>query len=144
MYKFFFEERMPVDAAAGLRVFLVEDGKQTRKVMAALLSTIGDFTVVGSAGTEAEANLWLKENDEGWDLAIVDLVLEEGTGLGVLPRTRSRLPGSRVVVFSDFVTPGTRNHCVALGADAVFHKSGELSAFIQYCSNLAREPHGQT
>jgi response regulator of citrate/malate metabolism len=115
---------MPVDAAAGLRVFLVEDGKQTRKVMAALLSTIGDFTVVGSAGTEAEANLWLKENDEGWDLAIVDLVLEEGTGLGVLPRTR--------------------NHCVALGADAVFHKSGELSAFIQYCSNLAREPHGQT
>jgi DNA-binding NarL/FixJ family response regulator len=49
-----------------------------------------------------------------------------------------------VVVFSDFVTPGTRNHCVSLGADAVFHKSSELTAFIQYCSNLAREPHGQT
>jgi len=136
---------MPVDdAATALRVFLVEDGKQTRKVMAALLSTIGDFRVVGSAGTEAEANLWLKENVDRWDLAIVDLLLEEGTGLGVLPRTRGRPAGSRVLVFSDFVSPGTRNHCVALGADAVFHKSSELPAFIQYCSNLAREPHGQT
>jgi len=136
---------MPVDdAATALRVFLVEDGKQTRKVMAALLSTIGEFQVVGSAGTEAEANLWLKENADLWDLAIVDLVLEEGTGLGVLPRTRGRAPGSRVVVFSDFVSPDTRNHCVSLGADAVFHKSSELTAFIQYCSNLAREPHGQT
>jgi DNA-binding NarL/FixJ family response regulator len=135
---------MPVDAAASLRVFLVEDGKQTRKVMAALLSTIGDFTVVGSAGTEAEANLWLKENAGEWDLAIVDLVLEEGTGLGVLPRTRGRAPGTRVLVFSDFVTAATRNHCISLGADAVFHKSGELAAFIQYCSNLAREPHDQT
>jgi len=133
---------MPADTATVLRVFLVEDGKQTRKVMAALLSTIGDFEVVGSAGTEAEANLWLKENAGHWDLAIVDLVLEEGTGLGVLPRTRDRPSGSRVVVFSDFVTPGTRNHCVTLGADAVFHKSSELPAFIQYCSNLAREPHG--
>jgi DNA-binding NarL/FixJ family response regulator len=134
---------MPFDAAAPIRVFLVEDGKQTRKVMAALLSTIGDFQVAGSAGTEAEANLWLKENAGNWDLAIIDLVLEEGTGLGLLPRTRDRAPGSRVVVFSDFVSPGTRNHCVALGADAVFHKSGELPAFIQYCSDLAREAHGQ-
>jgi DNA-binding NarL/FixJ family response regulator len=134
---------MPVDSAAALKVFLVEDGKQTRKVMASLLATIGDFTVIGAAGTEAEANLWLKENVGAWDFAVVDLVLEEGTGLGVLPRTRERAPGSRVVVFSDFVPPGTRNHCISLGADAVFHKSGELAAFIQYCSNLAREPQGQ-
>ena len=134
---------MPVDATVSLRVFLVEDGKQTRKVMAALLATIGDFSVIGSAGTEAEANLWLQENAGAWELAVVDLVLEEGTGLGVLPRIRARAPGARVVVFSDFVTPGTRNHCLALGADAVFHKSGELPAFIQYCSNFAREPNGQ-
>jgi DNA-binding NarL/FixJ family response regulator len=132
---------MPVDAIAALGVFLVEDGKQTRKVMAALLSTIGDFGVIGAAGTEAEANLWLEENAGRWDLAIIDLVLEEGTGLGVLPRTRDRAPGSRVVVFSDFITPGTRKHCLALGADAVFHKSGELSEFIRYCSDLAREPN---
>jgi DNA-binding NarL/FixJ family response regulator len=120
-----------------LRVFLVEDGQQTRKVMAALLATIGDFLVVGAAGTEAEANFWLEEHEGAWDFAIIDLVLEQGTGLGVLPRSRSRPPDSKVVVFSDFLTPAIRTHCLHLGADAVFQKSADLQAFIRYCAELA-------
>jgi hypothetical protein len=42
-----------------------------------------------------------------------------------------------VVVFSNFVTPGIKAHCLRLGADAAFDKNSELSDFAEYCADLA-------
>lgn len=120
-----------------VRVFLVEDMKGLRAAIVDLLDSIGDFSVVKSATTEAEANLWLDENPHGWDLAIVDLVLEQGTGMGVIGKGRHRPSSARMIVFSDYVTPGIHRHCMALGADAAIPKS-DLPALIEYCSELAR------
>jgi DNA-binding NarL/FixJ family response regulator len=119
-----------------IRVFLVEDAKQMHAVLGELLATIGDFEVVGTASTESEAMLWLEENPGGWDLALVDLILEQGSGLGLLPRCR-RYGDGKVVVLSDYATPGIRKHCLALGADAVFQKGEDRTAFIEWCAELA-------
>jgi DNA-binding NarL/FixJ family response regulator len=119
-----------------IRVFLVEDAKHMHAVLGELLSTLGDFEVVGCASTEAEAMLWLEEHRGGWDLALIDLILEQGSGLGVIPRCH-RQAGGKVVVLSDYATPGIRKHCLRLGADAVFQKGEDRAAFIGWCSEFA-------
>jgi DNA-binding NarL/FixJ family response regulator len=120
-----------------IRVFLVEDVQQMHGVLADLLGSIGDFEVVGVAPTEAEAKAWVDEHRGAWDLAVVDLILEQGSGMGVVSRCRDRHQHGTVVVLSDYATPGVRKHCLQLGADAVFQKAEDMQAFIAYCSALS-------
>jgi DNA-binding NarL/FixJ family response regulator len=125
-----------------LRVFLVEDLQRMRGLLGDVFASIGGFRVVATAGTEAEANLWLDDHPGGWDVAVIDLVLEQGAGMNVIRRCRSDPNGGRVVVFSSYATPGVRQHCLDLGADAVFDK-GQTSEFIAWFGDLAgRENSG--
>lgn len=120
-----------------VRVFLVEDMKQVQGVLADLLASLGDFRLVNTSTTEAEAKLWLSEHRGAWDLAIIDLVLDQGTGMAVIPRAREGADGhgGNIVVFSDYASEGIRMHCLRLGADAVFLKS-QTREFMDYCSEL--------
>lgn len=125
-----------------LRVFLVEDLQRMRGLLDELFASIGGFRIVAGASTEAEANLWLDEHPGGWDVAIVDLVLEQGAGMNVIRKCKQDPQGGRVVVFSSYATPGVRKHCLELGADAVFDK-GETSQFISWFGDFAsRENSG--
>ncbi|HEX7889099.1 MAG TPA: response regulator [Ramlibacter sp.] len=120
-----------------IRVFLVEDMKHVHGALADMLSEVGDFRVVDATGTEAEAKLWFAENAGAWDLAIIDLVLDQGTGMSVIPRAHESAGhgGGKVVVFSDYASDGIRDHCRKLGADAVFLKS-QVQDLMHYCSEL--------
>jgi DNA-binding NarL/FixJ family response regulator len=125
-----------------LRVFLVEDMQRMRSLLEDLFSSLGGLTIVGSATTEAEARLWLEEHRGGWDIAVIDLVLAQGAGMGVIRRSREDPAAGKVVVFSSYATPGIREHCLALGADAVFDKS-ETTGFIAWLHEIAdRENSG--
>lgn len=119
-----------------IRVFLVDDSEKTRRLFQDLLVGQG-FTFCGAAGTEAEANLWLDEHPGAWDLAIVDLLLEQGAGLGVIERCRRHSREARVAVFSAYATPGVRARCLELGADAVFDKT-DLGSLLEFCKGLTR------
>ena len=125
-----------------VKLLLVEDLPQMQGVVMDLLGTVGDFELVKAVATEAEANLWLDENEGNWDLAVIDLILEQGTGLGVVARSRNRPAGSKVVVFSDYATEGIRKHCIKLGADAAFQKGEDLQAFLAFCSTVAHPDRG--
>ena len=125
-----------------LKVFLVEDLHGMRGLLADLFSSLGGLTLAGYASTEAEAKLWLAEHPGEWDVAIVDLVLDQGSGMEVLRRCRAEPGGGKVVVFSSYATPGVRAHCLELGADAVFDKS-DTGAFITWFRDLdAQENSG--
>lgn len=125
-----------------LRVFLVEDLQRMRGLLGDLFASIGGFRVVAAASTEAEANLWLDDHPGAWDVAIVDLVLEQGAGMNVIRRCKADPNGGRVVVFSSYASPGVRQHCLELGADAVFEK-GQTEAFIAWFGELTdRENSG--
>ena len=120
-----------------VRVFLVEDMQQVQALLADLLASLGDFRLVGSKATEAGAKQWLAEHPGAWDLAVIDLVLDQGSGMGVIPRAAdvAARNGANVVVFSDYASDGIRGHCLKLGADAVFLKS-QMHEFMDYCSEL--------
>lgn len=123
-----------------VEVFLVEDLKNIQSAMAQMLQGLGDFRIAAVHSTEAEALAWLEQNPGRWDLAVVDLVLEQGSGMGIISRCRRTWPEGRVVVFSNFVTPGIHAHCLRLGADAAFDKNTDLGAFADYCAALAEPP----
>jgi DNA-binding NarL/FixJ family response regulator len=101
-----------------------------------LLASLGDFRVVHTTATEAEAKLWLSENPGAWDLAVLDLVLDQGTGMAVIAGARAAAgQDARVIVFSDYASDGIRRHCEKLGAHAVFLKS-EVRDFMDYCAQM--------
>ena len=125
-----------------VRVFLVEDLQRMRGLLSDLFATMGGFKVVAMTSTEAEAKLWLDEHRGGWELAVLDLVLDQGAGMNVIRACKADPNGGRVVVFSSYATPGVRQHCLDLGADAIFDKS-ETERFIAWCDDLAgRENSG--
>jgi two-component system OmpR family response regulator len=116
------------------RVFLVEDLRSMHTLLADLFATIGGLEIVAVSSTEAEAKLWLDEHPGEWDLAIIDLVLAQGSGMGVVSHAHRAAKGAgKVVVFSGYASPGIRAHCLSLGADAVFEKS-ETGEFIGWLS----------
>jgi DNA-binding NarL/FixJ family response regulator len=125
-------------AAMTFKTYLVEDNPVIRENLVGFLEDIADATVVAHAAGEREAVDWLDQHRDGWDMAIVDLFLEEGNGLGVLDAVRRRAAHQKVVVLSNYATPDMRARSKALGADAFFDKSAEIELLLDYCERLSR------
>ncbi len=117
-----------------LITFLVEDNPTIRDNLIPAMEDLVNASIVGYAETESEAAQWLKAHAGEWHLAVVDLFLKEGSGLGVLASCRERSAGQRVVVLTNYATADIRERCMKLGANAVFDKSNELDAFLEYCN----------
>jgi two-component system, OmpR family, response regulator len=117
------------------RVFLVEDSPIIRQNLAETLAELADCQVVGCADSEADAKHWLAENNDRWDIAIVDIFLKRGTGLPVLAATKSRNPTQRVVVLSNYASPELRSEALRLGADRVFDKSTDVDSLVEFCQS---------
>ena len=116
-----------------LKTYLVEDNVTIRENLIATLVELANIDPVGTADSENEAKAWLNDHPAQWDLAIVDLFLKQGSGLGVLAACRGRSPWQKVVVLSNYATADIRQRCAQLGVDAVFDKSNEIDALIDFC-----------
>ncbi len=116
-----------------LITYLVEDSATIRENLISTLEEIAPVKVVGFAETEHEASQWLSDHNGDWQLAIVDLFLKEGSGLGVLKGCQNRNADQKVVVLTNYATNDIRNRCAELGSDAVFDKSNELDELLEYC-----------
>ncbi|GAB2738325.1 hypothetical protein GCM10027019_17890 [Melaminivora jejuensis] len=116
-----------------MRTYIVEDNATIRDNLIGALQELAQIEAVGMAETEDEGKAWLAEHSTQWDLAIVDLFLRQGSGLGVLAACRNRPATQKMVVLSNYATPDVRMRCAQLGVDAVFDKSSEIDALIDYC-----------
>ena len=116
-----------------LKTYIVEDNPTIRENLIGTLEELACVTTVGSAETENDGKAWLNASGQDWDLAIVDLFLKQGSGLGVLAACQGRLSTQKVVVLSNYATADIRQRCEQLGVDAVFDKSNEIDALVDYC-----------
>ena len=121
-----------------LITYLVEDSATIRDNLISTLEEIAPVKIVGFAETETEASRWLSANNGDWQLAIVDLFLKEGSGLGVLKGCQNRSSDQRVVVLTNYATKDIRSRCAELGSDAVFDKSNELDELLEYCMDATQ------
>lgn len=117
-----------------LNTYIIEDNPIIRENLIATLEELTGVRTVGTAETENEGKVWLVENSSKWDLAIVDLFLKQGTGLGVLAACQDRLSRQKVVVLSNYATADIRRRCAQLGVDAIFDKSNEIDALVDFCN----------
>jgi len=117
---------------SALKTYVVEDNPTIRESLVAALEELTRVIVVGTSSTEDDAAQWFGRNPGAWQLAIVDLFLKQGSGLNVVQRIGPREPQQKVVVFSNYVNPQLRKRCAQLGVDAVFDKSTEIDALVDY------------
>ena len=116
-----------------MKTFIVEDNATIRENLIGTLEELTCVQAVGTAETELEGREWLTQNQDKWNLAIVDLFLRQGTGLGVLTACQGRKQNQKVIVLSNYTTDDIRQRCATLGVDAVFDKSNEIDALLDYC-----------
>ena len=120
-----------------LITYVAEDNAIILENLIETLSEIADVTVAAFSATESEATRWLALHDGHWHLAILDLFLEQGSGLGVLAACADRESYQKVVLLTNFATPEIRARAKELGADAVFDKSTELDELFDFCRKQA-------
>ncbi|HET9977209.1 MAG TPA: response regulator [Burkholderiaceae bacterium] len=122
---------------APLSIFVVEDSETIRNNLVAALEEWVPVRLVGVAESANDAIEQLLAPTAACDLAIVDVMLREGSGVDVLSALKKANSPVKRVVLTNYATPLVRDHCLALGADRVFDKSSEVEALLDYCGSLA-------
>ena len=125
-----------------LRTYIVEDNTTIRENLIDTLEELASVRSLGWAEAENDARAWIAAHRGQWDLVIVDLFLKQGSGLGVLQACTSRRANQKVVVLSNYATPDIRRRCAEFGVDAVFDKSNEIDALVDYCLSFERPAGG--
>ncbi|WP_395058749.1 response regulator [Polaromonas sp.] len=116
-----------------INTFLVEDCADIRDTLVEAMEEIAPCRFVAHANSESTARQWLHTHPDDWQLAIVDLLLADGSGFGVLRQCQQRRPEQKVVVLTGHSHESIVEKCLDLGADEVFDKSGELEDLVEYC-----------
>ena len=125
-----------------LKVFLIEDSLLLQELLGGLLSELEGVEYCGCADGEAEALRRLAELQV--DLAIIDIELRQGSGIGVLDalQTDSGLYGTpRKVVLTNYAHATMRQRCERFGMDVFFDKSMQITQLIDYVNDTAAQKH---
>jgi DNA-binding NarL/FixJ family response regulator len=124
-----------------LRVFLVEDSVSLRERLGDFLSEPGKIEMIGFAATEMDAVRELLS--QPIDVAIVDLNLKEGTGLGVIESIRAQHAKAppTIIVLTNYAFPEFEAACLERGADYFFDKSTQFGAVKVLLQSIRRGEH---
>lgn len=124
-----------------LRVFLVEDSVSLRERLGDFLSEPGKIEMIGFAATETDAVREL--TSQAVDVAIVDLNLKEGTGLGVIESIRAQHAKAppTIIVLTNYAFPEFEAACLERGADYFFDKSTQFGAVKVLLQSIRRGEH---
>jgi DNA-binding NarL/FixJ family response regulator len=124
-------------APAQVRVVIIDDDLVLRAHLARAVDAAADISIVGQAGTIADA---LPFVDVAPDIALLDLGLPDGSGIKVIEALRARAPACKVLVVTVFEDRSSVLATLKAGADGYILKdtpSNEIVAAIR--STLAGE-----
>ena len=118
------------------RVMLVDDHVAFREALAFMIGREPDLEVVAEAGSLAETRTRL---DAGTtvDVAVVDLLLPDGSGIDLVRDIRRRNANGAVLVLTGSTDERNVAFSIEAGAAGVLHKSAPLSEIIDAIRRLA-------
>lgn len=125
-------------AGVRLRALIVEDNALILENLRGLLDELTAVDIVGTVRDEAEACEWLDSRTQACDIAIVDIFLKTGSGLGVLQHIASYERPPERVVLTNYATDAMRDRCKQLGAAEVFDKSTEIEQLVDWLATRVR------
>jgi DNA-binding NarL/FixJ family response regulator len=117
-----------------LRVIIADDSGPIRKCLTNLLADIERVEVVAEAGTGMEAIRLVEKHRP--DVLILDLVMPQGSGLGVLrtlQEARAPTEDHRLYAYTYY-----QRACLELGAAFFLHKAAELLCVPQILREMSR------
>jgi two-component system, NarL family, response regulator DevR len=103
------------------RVLIVEDHQVVAEGLAALINDQKDMTVVGKAGTVAEAIAQAAELQP--DVVLVDFRLTDGTGADAATAIRQMRPETKLIFLTREDSDAARFAALEAGASGFIHKS---------------------
>ena len=118
-----------------IRVMLVDDHASFRQPLAFMLDREPDMTVVGQAGTLAEARRKLRGAEV--DVAVVDLDLPDGDGSQLIKDVRATNPDGMVLILTASSSRRDLARTVEAGAAGALHKSIGIQEIIGAVRRLA-------
>ncbi|MGY1986414.1 response regulator [Blastococcus sp. SYSU DS0669] len=128
-----------MEQAAGgaptVRVFLVDDHEVVRRGVADVLEDDPAITVVGEAGSCAEA--LARAPAVRPDVAVLDMRLPDGDGATLCRDLTARLPRVRCLVLTSYADRAARDEAVRAGAAGFLLKQVRGSALVQAVRTVA-------
>lgn len=100
-----------------LKTLLIEDNETIRTNLIPALEELGNLKILGIGVTERGAVQLMEQFAASWQIVVVDLFLEQGSGLGVLKACANRLCYQKAFVLTNYPTAEMRRRCKELGAD---------------------------
>jgi len=121
-------------------VFLVEDSLAIRARLAAIIRAIEGAVLVGEAGTVGSAIEGIRATHPS--ALILDLQLEDGSGLDVLKAVRPSAPALHVAVLTNYATDQHRRACMDAGAEYFLDKSSDFPRIREIVQKWTAHPEG--
>lgn len=112
------------------RVFLLDDHSSFRRSLARVLDEEPDIEVVGQAGSLAECCNGASEMFGEIDVAVLDLLLPDGTGIELVEDLREANPDVSVLVLTISRDREVHFWAAKMGVDEVLTKETSLSQVI--------------
>jgi RNA polymerase sigma factor (sigma-70 family) len=105
----------------GVRILICDDHPLFREGLRRMLETVSDFEVVAEAERSDRALELCREHRP--DVALLDVELPGGSGIGAAERLRADLPDVRVLVLSAFGDPERVRRAIDAGANGYLLKN---------------------
>jgi DNA-binding NarL/FixJ family response regulator len=122
------------DDSRRIRVMLVEDHPDFRRLMEGLLGGQADIKVVAQAGSLAEARKHAAV--VRFDVAVLDLSLPDGNGVNLIADLRRENPDMAVLILSATLDPASIDRAAEEGAAEVMDKLAPLDEILDTVRRL--------
>jgi DNA-binding NarL/FixJ family response regulator len=119
---------MNLISVAPVSVLVVDDSTIVRQRLCTLLSEDARVNVVGEVGGVAAA--WKLFEQLRPDAVVLDLQLQDGSGIEVLQRIKKARPSCRAIILTNLCEAPFRRECLRRGADYFLHKATEFERVI--------------
>jgi DNA-binding NarL/FixJ family response regulator len=106
-----------------------------------MLSAIPGVAVVAQARGTIDGLETLRAQEH--DLVVLDLHLEDGSGLDFVTRVKREFPAALLFVMTNQATEHHRRRIMADGADAFFDKSRDFDAMVEFVGRAAARLAGR-
>jgi DNA-binding NarL/FixJ family response regulator len=126
------------EVETAIRVVLIEDSPALQQLLASMIADIGGIEIIGAVDAEDRALAAIEQYHP--DVAIIDLELNQGSGLNVLREICAkpdRYRSLHAVVFSNHAHASVRERCRMLGAAAFFDKTFQMDDLLEYLQGVA-------
>lgn len=130
---------MPVHPSPPIRVVLVDDADDLRRLLRIALRAHGGFEVIGEAANGAEAVSLARTVRP--DVVVLDLGLPDIAGQEVLIQIRASVPDTKVVIFSGLAT--VDRTWLVENAEGFVLKDADLDYLVKLLESVGRQESRQ-